>query len=58
MFSKVPTAMTADTVWTLAQGYYPVLIYERNYPMATAFGPYERVGFNPYRIQIPLLVRT
>lgn len=58
MLSKVPTAMTADTVWGRAEGYYPVLIYERNYRMVTAFGPYERAGFNPYRTEIPLLVRT
>lgn len=51
--------MTADTVWKLAQGYYPILLYERSYPIVTAFEQYENVEFNPYRrIQIPLLVRT
>lgn len=59
IFSKAPNAMTTDTVRELAQDYYPILIYEKNYPVVTAFGQYEKVGFNPYRrIEIPLLVRT
>lgn len=41
MFSKMPTAMTADTVQELVQSHYPMLIYEKNYPIVTAFGPYE-----------------
>lgn len=58
MFSKAPTAMTVDTAWELAQGYYPILIHERIYPMVTPFGPCEKVGFNSYRMQITLLIRT